>query len=256
MRRPGKRGGWRLRRWKPGGWRSQELPHPSFRASAFPFSGRPLWGRAVRQSFRGGKAPRGEGARGRARCAHKGRRSLWPGLRGVPFPVSWPLGDCSPAAAACVCVCVGGGYEKGSAARRYRRGRAPSRPRASAPAAWSSPLARTPKGLRWRDPGDLQPLSRLAARTARASRSPPAAAALAPASLLPSLPPASRPMRGHGAAAVAGRIHGSRPPPPCPVHGFPSLQPVGSPEGWLWHAERGPAGGGLREIKVLALELV
>lgn len=121
----------------------------------------------------------------------------------------------------------GGGWWWGVAARRRSQWPCPS------PSVRSSPPARPAKGLRRRDPGELQPLSRLAARTARASRSPPAAAAaaLAPASLLPSLPPASRPMGGHRAAAVAGRIRGSRPPPPCPALALPSA------------AARGVAGG-------------
>ncbi|XDA88545.1 hypothetical protein R6Z07M_018187 [Ovis aries] len=101
---------------------------------------------------------------------------------------------------------------------------------------------RAPLGLRERDQGEpppppppLSPRSP-APRAARSQLGLPPAAALAPASLLRrAYPPASWPIGGHQAAAVAGRIRGSRPPPPSRSAPF-LLQPAGGRrrEAWVW----------------------
>lgn len=135
-------------------------------------------------------------------------------------------------------------------------GRAPRRPRASSPAACSSSLARTAKGA---------PL----ARPGRAAAALPPGRTRRPGLTVPSrrrrprsrLPPPEPPAR----VAANGRppsCGGSGPDPrQPPAPALPSTRfsfccsPRGSPEGRPDSAERRPAGGGLREIKLLAQEL-
>ncbi|XP_074208406.1 uncharacterized protein LOC141574920 [Camelus bactrianus] len=118
---------------------------------------------------------------------------------------------------------------------------------ARAPYSASASATRTSRRRRRRSPRARRPrvLPGCAARSR--SRSPPAAtaAALAPAFLLRrASPPASWPIGGHQAAAVAGRIRGSRPPPPRRSAPF-LLQPAGGRRREAWGARStAPAGGG------------
>lgn len=119
--------------------------------------------------------------------------------------------------------------------------RAPPPPPAAARAPLSASASATRVSRRHRSPRALPGCA-----ASSPLRSPPAAAALAPASLLRrgASPPASWPIGGHQAAAVAGGIRGSRPPPPHRSAPF-LLQPEGGRGRETWGcAEHCPAGVG------------
>lgn len=150
----------------------------------------------------------------------------------------------------------GGGHEGGGDARPLSRWPCPS------------PLARVGTGhlvLATRAHREGSPL----ARPGRAAAALPPGRTRRPGLPVPSrrrrprprLPPPEPPAR----VAANGRppsCGGSGPDPrQPPAPALPSARfsfccsPRGSPEGWMGYAERRPAGGGLREIKLLAQEL-